>query len=93
MYIKVLGPGCVNCELVERRVWRALSNAQIAATVEKVIEEDGWRRYWPMSTPGLVVNEELVCAGRVPERQEITRWILDAQNRERLQAAPPSREQ
>lgn len=88
MYIKVLGPGCVNCELVERRVWKALSDAKIAATVEKVTEGNGWRRYWPMSTPGLVVNEELVCAGRVPDTQEISQWIARARERDELETAP-----
>lgn len=90
MYIKVLGPGCVNCELVERRVWKALSNATIAATVEKVTEEDGWRLYWPMATPGLVVNEGLVCAGRVPDTQEISQWITRAREGEKRETAPPA---
>ncbi len=36
-------------------------------------------QYTPvLSAPSLVVNEQLVCVGRVPSRQEITGWISTA---------------
>jgi hypothetical protein len=76
MYIKVLGPGCVNCELVERRIWKVLSELKIPATVERVTEWGDQSRYRPMATPGLVIDERLVSAGWVPDRQELTWWIL-----------------
>ena len=31
-----------------------------------------------LSTPGLVVNEEVVCTGRIPTSAEVTTWLADA---------------
>jgi len=36
-------------------------------------------QYTPvLSAPSLVVNEELVCVGRVPTRQEVVGWLKRA---------------
>jgi len=33
-------------------------------------------------TPGLVIDEELVCSGRVPSRSEIAEFITSARGKE-----------
>ena len=78
MRIKVLGPGCFNCELLERRVWKALSAARVSATVEKVADLEELDGYWERGMPCLLIDGQLVCAGRVPETGEIAQWIADA---------------
>jgi hypothetical protein len=35
-----------------------------------------------LTTPGLVINGELVCAGRVPNKAELTQFIADALTKE-----------
>jgi hypothetical protein len=36
-------------------------------------------KYTPvLSAPSLVVNEKLVCVGRVPSRQEVKGWLKNA---------------
>ncbi|MCK9364825.1 MAG: thioredoxin family protein, partial [Syntrophales bacterium] len=38
MEIKILGPGCVSCEKVEKLVREAVAEAGIAADIEKVAD-------------------------------------------------------
>jgi hypothetical protein len=35
-------------------------------------------KYPIMFTPGLVINEQLVCAGRIPSEDEIRQWLTSA---------------
>jgi len=76
--IKVLGPGCDNCQKVESVARRAVANLSLEATVVKVTDHAEIRRYPILSTPGLVINEKLVCAGRIPTPAEVTSWLATA---------------
>ncbi len=81
--IKVLGSGCANCNRLEQLAKQALEeltaeNPKIAGTVEKVTDPGEFMNYGLLTTPGLVINEKLVSAGRVPTRQQIAGWIQDA---------------
>jgi small redox-active disulfide protein 2 len=76
--IKVLGPGCANCVKVEQIAKKVVSMLSVDATFQKVTEMKEIRRYPILSTPGLVVNEKLVCAGRIPSEAEVTTWITNA---------------
>lgn len=78
MVIKVLGPGCVNCDRLAERVRQTVTQMGMEATIVKVRNPDEWLRYGLLFTPGLVVNEKLVCGGRVPAPEEISTWLADA---------------
>lgn len=54
--VKVLGPGCDNCERVAQTVRDVVSEMALEATVEKVKERSEFVRYGLLYTPGLVVN-------------------------------------
>lgn len=73
--IKVLGPGCNNCKMVELNTRSALEGLGIEAHVEKVTEYPEIKKWNIFSTPGLVINGKVVCAGRIPEIDEITTWL------------------
>ena len=75
--IKVLGPGCVNCETVEKIAKRVVSTLSIDATIAKVTDPTTWKKYGLLATPGLVINEKLVCAGRIPNESEVTTWVVN----------------
>lgn len=78
MEIKVLGPGCPNCQRLERTVREALSDLGAEAEVQKVIDYPAIMSYGIMRTPGLVVNGTVKVSGRVPGREEV-RDILMAE--------------
>jgi small redox-active disulfide protein 2 len=79
LVIKVLGSGCENCHKVEAVANAALANMGFQAHVEKVTSWEEIKRYPILATPGLVINEKLVCAGRIPSEAEVTTWLVNAE--------------
>ncbi len=71
MEIKVLGPGCANCNRLEQATREAVQKAGLEASIEKVSELQEIMGYGVMSTPALVVNGELRLAGRVPSVDDL----------------------
>lgn len=76
--IKVLGPGCNNCHLVEEAARAAVAALGVEAEFEKVTDRGQFTRYGLLYTPGLVINEKLVAAGRIPNQNEVATWINNA---------------
>ncbi len=77
--IKVLGPGCDNCKKVEATARKAVATMGMEAQIEKVTDYAAIHKYPILSTPGLVINEKLVCAGRIPSEAEVTTWLANAE--------------
>jgi small redox-active disulfide protein 2 len=76
--IKVLGPGCANCKRVEQIAKKVISDLAIEADFVKVTDYNEILSYPILSTPGLVINESVVCSGRIPSQAEVTTWITTA---------------
>ena len=76
--IKVLGPGCANCIKVAQLAQQAVNGLGVEAQIEKVTEFSEMRKYGILATPGLVIDEKLVCAGRIPAAAEVTTWVTNA---------------
>ncbi len=69
--IKILGPGCYNCERLKQATIQALETLDVEATIQHVTDYNEFARYKLLFTPGLVVNEKLVAAGWVPSPADI----------------------
>jgi small redox-active disulfide protein 2 len=76
--IKILGTGCPNCQRLERTAKEAVAELGLEATFLKVTRMDEIMKYPILATPGLVVNEKVVCSGRVPTKAEVTTWLTTA---------------
>jgi small redox-active disulfide protein 2 len=76
--IKVLGSGCANCKRVEQIAQKVIAEMGFQAQIVKVTDYKDIMAYNVLSTPGLVINEKLVCAGRIPTPAEVTTWLADA---------------
>ena len=82
MNIKILGPGCARCNQLEKAVKEVVGELGIDASVEEVKDVKRIMAYPILTTPGLVVNEEVLCSGRVPSKAEVTQLISSAWARE-----------
>lgn len=78
--IKILGSGCANCKKLEAVTRQVVTNLQLDAEIIKVTQYPDIMAYHIMSTPGLVINEQLVSAGRIPNQSEIAVFLNKAQS-------------
>lgn len=72
MTVKVLGGGCANCKKLVKMAEKAIKELGLGIDVQKVeditvIMND----YNVMTTPALVVDEEVIIKGRVPSYKEV----------------------
>jgi len=82
MKIKILGTGCAKCHQLEQTARQVVKELAADATIEEVKDIRKIMEYPILTTPGLVVNEELVCSGRIPSKSEVTQFIINAMDKE-----------
>jgi len=78
MEIKVLGPGCAKCKKTEKLVMDVLQETGVAANVEKVSDMMQIASCGVLGTPSVIVDGEVKCSGKVPKKDEIKSWLLNA---------------
>jgi len=74
--IKILGMGCPSCQATEDVVRQALQQSGKEAAVEKVEDIQEIMKYNVLTTPVLVVDEEIKIKGRVPDVNEVIELLL-----------------
>jgi len=73
--IKVLGTGCSNCRNTIKLIETVALERGVEVHVEKVEEIQDIMGYGIMSTPGVVIEGQVVHAGGVPSRQKVEGWL------------------
>ena len=77
MNIKILGTGCARCHQLEKTAKEVVKELGIDASIEEVKDIKKIMEYPILATPALVINEQLLCAGRVPAKAELTQLIIN----------------
>ncbi|MBI5660723.1 MAG: thioredoxin family protein [Ignavibacterium album] len=75
--VKILGPGCKKCQLLEAKVKDLVAKNYINTVVEKVTDIQEMMNYGIMITPGLVINEQVKCFGIIPKDEQILNWLKE----------------
>lgn len=75
MLIKILGSGCAKCNRLEQLTREAVAELGLEAEFAHVRDMDQIMAYPIMTTPALVIDEEVKCAGRIPAKDEIKGWL------------------
>ena len=75
MEIKVCGPGCASCEKAQKTVEAAVAARNVAANIVKVKDFQEIAQMGVFSTPAVVIDGEVKCAGRVPKQSEVEGWL------------------
>lgn len=75
MRIKILGSGCAKCNRLEQLTRETLAELGIEAGFEHVREMGEIMAYPVMTTPALVVDEEVKVSGRIPSKDELRGWL------------------
>jgi small redox-active disulfide protein 2 len=78
MNVKVLGTGCAKCKKLYAEAEKAIAQAGLKASLEKVEKIDEIMKYGVMTTPALVVDGEVKCSGRIAPAPEIATWLTTA---------------
>ncbi len=76
--VKILGSGCANCKKLEAVARAAADAAGGQAEFTKVTNHADMLAYDILSTPALVINEIVVCQGRIPAQADVVQWLTNA---------------
>ncbi len=73
--IKILGTGCQNCLRLEALVKETVQEMGLDARIDKVTDYADIVRWGVMSTPGLVIDGQVVSTGRIPSRRQLAELL------------------
>ena len=77
MKIEVLGPGCKRCDQLYENVRAAVDDLNLSADIEvvKVSDINYFAKMGVFMTPGLVIDGEVISAGKLPSIDQIKEKI------------------
>ncbi|HQP91575.1 MAG TPA: thioredoxin family protein [Candidatus Omnitrophota bacterium] len=77
MKIEILGVGCPKCKQLTSNAHAAVKELNLEAEIIKVEDIDKITGYDVMMTPALVVDGKVVSAGKVLNKEEIKKYLIN----------------
>jgi small redox-active disulfide protein 2 len=73
--IEVLGSGCAKCVKTAEVIQKVADDCGISVHVVKETSPEIMLKHGVMSTPAVVVDNQLVHTGSIPPREKIEAWL------------------
>ena len=73
--IKVLGPGCAQCDRLEMELMEIMIEMNLPADLEHITDIKEIGKYGVMGMPALIVNGKVMCTGKVPTKRKLKEWL------------------
>lgn len=78
--IKVVGPGCMNCDRLAEMCREIVAEKTLSANIEKVTDITRFAELGIFMTPGLIINDKVISSGKLPGKNLLTQWLVEASN-------------
>ena len=75
MKIEILGSGCPKCKKLEENTRKAAEKMKTKAEIVKVTDIGKIIEHGVMTTPALVIDGKIKSSGRIPDVEEIEKWL------------------
>ena len=75
MKIEIIGMGCPKCKKLEENARKALEETCKKAEVKKITDINEIIEKGIMATPAIVIDGEVKASGRIPDVEEIKKWL------------------
>ena len=73
--IIVLGSGCAKCVKTAELIQLVANDCEVSANVIKESSPEVIMKYDVMITPAVVVDNQLMHSGSIPDRKQIEKWL------------------
>lgn len=77
MKIKILGPGCPRCKMLEENAKKAVGELKIKATIEKISDMQAIIESGVMMTPALEIDGKIISSGKILTSEEIKQYLKE----------------
>ncbi|MEM3405470.1 MAG: thioredoxin family protein [Candidatus Pacearchaeota archaeon] len=75
MKIEIFGSGCPKCKKLEENARKALEEKNKKAEIVKITDLNEIINRGVMATPAIAIDGKLKAYGRIPEVEEIKKWL------------------
>lgn len=69
--MQVVGSGCSNCHKLEALCKEVIEEEALEAQIDKVTDVSKFALLGVFMTPGLIVNNEVVSSGKIPNKSTL----------------------
>ncbi len=75
--IKVVGPGCMNCENLFKLCMNVAAENNLDADIQKITDREKFAELGVWMTPALIINGKILSQGKIPTKSTLEHWLKE----------------